>query len=297
MKRAAVVVNPLKFDDPGKFRDTVSAAMTEHGWAEPLWLPTTADDPGGGMVREALEAGVALVLASGGDGTVTACGGALAGRSVPLAIVPAGTGNLLARNLGLPLELDAALSAALAGADRHIDTGTVNGHPFLVMAGAGFDAKMLGGATESQKRRWGWAAYVFAAAKHLRDRPMRVILRADGGPPVRRWASTVVVGNVGSLQAGIPLLPEAQPDDGMLDVVVLTPGGLAGWLVLAAHVLARRGSTSRVTRLTARELRVDLGRQQPWQLDGEAMGQTRRLNLTISPGQLTLRCPAEPAAE
>ncbi len=298
-QRAAVVVNPIKFDDVGKFRDTVTAVLAGHGWAEPLWLPTTAEDPGGGQAEQAIREGAGLILACGGDGTVTACGGAMAGRGVPMAIVPAGTGNLLARNLGIPLDEQAALEVALTGSDRQLDVGTVNGHQFLVMAGAGFDAKMLGGASESQKRRLGWAAYALAAVKYLGDRPMRVTLRADGRPPVRRRSSSVVIGNVGSLQAGIPLLPDARPDDGLLDVVVLTPGGLAGWLILAAHVFARRGSSDRVFRLTARKLKVDLGRAQPWQLDGETMGTARELDMTVSPRDLILRCPAEsiPAPE
>ncbi len=293
MSRAAVVVNPTKHDDLGAFRTAVCAAMAAHGWSEPLWSQTTPDDPGEGLARAAVQARVDLVVASGGDGTVTACAAGLLGSGIPLAVLPAGTGNLLARNLGLPLGLDDALDVALTGADRPLDVGSANGRPFLVMAGLGFDAKMLDGASERLKKRLGWAAYGLSGLRHLWDRPMRVRLRADGGPPLRRRASGIVVGNVGSLQGGLPLLPAALPDDGQLDVLVLTARGWAGWLALAAHVLLRRNATARVARLTVREVRIEFDRAQLWQLDGEVMGSTRRLVVAIQAGVLLLRVPRE----
>jgi YegS/Rv2252/BmrU family lipid kinase len=291
MNRAAVVVNPTKHSDLKKLRAAVGAAMSDHGWSEPLWLETTADDPGEGQARAAVAARADLVLASGGDGTVTACAAGVAGSGIPLGILPAGTGNLLARNLGLPLDLDEALVVALAGTDRQLDMGTANGRPFVAMAGIGLDAKMMDGTSEALKKRLGWAAYGVSALRYLRDRPMRVRLRADGEPPLRRRAVGIIVGNVGWLQGGVPLLPEAQPDDGRLDVLVLTARGWTGWLALAAHVLLRR-STSRVARLVIRELRIDVDRPQPWQLDGEVMGSTRQLAIAVQVGQLLMRVPA-----
>jgi YegS/Rv2252/BmrU family lipid kinase len=289
--RAAVVANPTKFDDLANFRAAVCAAMATRGWSEPLWLETTADDPGQGMAGKAAAERVDLVLACGGDGTVIACAEGLAGCRIPLAVIPAGTGNLLARNLGLPLGLDAALVVALTGDDMALDMGSANGKPFVVMAGIGLDAKMLESTSDALKKRVGWAAYALSALRHLRDRPMRVRLRADGGPPLRRRAGGVIIGNVGRLQAGVPLLPDAKPDDGLLDVAVLTASGWAGWLALAAQLLLRR-ATPRVTRLAFRELRIDLDRPQPWELDGEVIGRTRQLVINVQAGQLLLRGPA-----
>jgi YegS/Rv2252/BmrU family lipid kinase len=292
MSRAAVIANPAKVDDLEKFRDQVRAAMTERGWTEPLWLETTPEDPGEGQARAAVRAGVDVVVASGGDGTVTSCATGLAGSGTPLAVIPAGTGNLLARNLGLPLDLGEALVVALTGTDQKLDLGIANGKPFLAMAGLGLDAKMLDSTSEPAKARFGWAAYAASVLAHLRDQPMRVSLRADGGPPLRRRASGVIVGNVGWLQGGLPLLPDAKPDDGRLDVVVLTAQGWASWLAVAAHVLLRRrGETGRVARSTFRDLRIDVDREHPWELDGELMGRTRRLAITIHPEKLLLRVP------
>ena len=236
------------------------------------------------------------MLASGGDGTITACVSGVAGTGVPLGVLPCGTGNLLARNLGLPLSLDEALAVALAGADRRLDVGTANGRPFVVMAGMGFDAQLLAGASEQLKRRLGWAAYVLAALRHLRDRPVRIALRADSGPPRRQWASGVVIGNVGLLQGNVRLLPAAAPDDGVLDVAVLTAWRWTQWLGLAAAVLTGRG-TGRLTYLTCRELLLRASRAQAWQVDGEVMGRTRQLRVTLRPGSLLVRVPPGTAAQ
>jgi diacylglycerol kinase family enzyme len=294
VSRAAVVVNPVKFDDQEEFRATVGSAMTEHGWSEPMWLETTPEDPGEGQARAAAKAGVDLVIACGGDGTAASSAAGLAGSGIPLALIPLGTGNLLARNLGLLMDLGDALTVALTGGNRQLDVGIANDSLFLTMAGLGLDAKMLDGASEPVKKRFGWAAYVVSALRHLRDRPMRVSLRTDAGRPVRRWASGVIVGNVGELQGGLPLLPDAQPDDGQLDVVVLTARGWGDWLAVAMHMVLRRpGTTAQVMRRTFRELRIDVNRAHLWELDGEVMGSTRHLVITIRPGTLVVRVPSD----
>jgi YegS/Rv2252/BmrU family lipid kinase len=289
--RAAVVVNPTKHADGAKFRAEVSEAMAARGWSDPLWLETTPDETGRGLAEAAVKEQVDVVLASGGDGTVTACAEGVAGSGVPLAVLPAGTGNLLARNLGLPLALDQALAVGLTGRDRSLDMGNANGHPFVAMAGIGFDAMLLESTGEPLKKRLGWVAYAVSALRHLRARPVRATLRADGGPALRRRASGIIVGNVGALQGGLALLPGAEPDDGVLDLMVLTARGWSGWLALAIDVMARRTRTSRVARSEFRELRVQLARPQLWELDGEVMGMTRQLVVVVQPGQLLVRVP------
>ena len=289
--RAAVVVNPTKHPDGERFRAEVCAGMAAQGWSEPLWLETTPEDTGRGQAEDAVAQHVDVVLASGGDGTVTACAEGVAGSGVPLAVLPAGTGNLLARNLGLPLAQDQALAVALDGQDRRLDVGSANGRPFVAMAGIGFDAMLLDSTGEPLKKKLGWVAYALSALRHLRARPVRATLRADGGRVLRRRASGIIIGNVGALQGGVTLLPGAEPDDGLLDLMVLTARGWSGWLALTADVMLRRDRTGRVARTVFRELRVQLDRPQLWELDGEVMGTTRELVVAVRPGRLLVRVP------
>ena len=292
MSQAAVIVNPTKLDDVEDFRKAVHQAMDDHGWDEPVWQETTADDPGRGQAEAAVARQVDLVIACGGDGTVTACAEGVAGTGVPLAVIPLGTGNLLARNVGVPMGLEEALKVALGGVQRPIDAGRANGSLFVVMAGLGLDARMLDDTSEPAKKRFGWLAYALTAVRHLADRPMKVTVQVDGGRRRQFRSSAVVVGNVGWLQGGVPLLPDAQPDDGVLDVVVLISRGLAGWLAVAADILLRRPAHGGTHRIRFSELQVTLDSEQPWELDGEVMGSTRRLRVVAEPGALLLRVPS-----
>ena len=290
VQRAAVVVNPTKIPEPGPFRQHLTSAMTSGGWADPLWLETTPEQTGAAQATEAVKAGADLVIAAGGDGTVTACASGLAGSQVPLAILPVGTGNLLALNLGIPVDFDRAVAVGLTGEDRQIDLGTANGRPFVAMAGLGIDANLLQSTSEQAKRRFGYAAYVVAALRHLRDRPIRVTIETDGGPPRRYRATGVIAGNVGWLQGGLPLLPQASPDDEVLDLVVLTAHDLVSWLIFAAHVITRRDA-QKVFRSTFRRLTIRTASDQLWELDGEVIGTTRKLDIAMHEDKVRLRVP------
>lgn len=289
--QSAVVVNPVKVNDLDEHRRIVNAALTDAGWPEPQWFVTTVEDSGFVQAREALEHGADVVFACGGDGTVVECVRALVGTDAALAVLPAGTGNLLAANLGLPNDPAAGVTVATQMGRRHLDVGVVEDRCFVVMAGMGFDADMVVSTSEWLKARIGVAAYVWSALQRLQDRPMRVSVRLDDDPPLRRRVRTVIVGNVGRLQGGVRLLVAAEPDDGHLDVAIIAPRSLLHWLRLTWGVLRRHDKIARMEVLRARRVEIISDRDQPRQLDGDAIAPGRTLTVTLRPRALVLCVP------
>jgi YegS/Rv2252/BmrU family lipid kinase len=291
VSRAAVVHNPTKVTDLPALKRRVEPVMAQAGWEPPLWLETTVEDPGAGMAKEAVEQGCDVVFVAGGDGTVMAAATTLAGTGVPLAILPTGTGNLLARNLDLPFtDEGACLRIGLSGRTRAIDVGAVEDRKFVVMAGLGFDAAMMRDAPEGLKKRVGWPAYVVSATKHLRGRGIRVTLTLDDAEPLQRRVRTVVVGNVGKLQGNIPLLPDAVPDDGVLDVVVIATRNVLDWARVGTRVLRRADVPDRrMERFTAKHIVIEASESQPRQLDGDVIEDGRRLDIQVEAGALLVK--------
>ncbi len=295
--RPAVVANPAKVKDGGRRHRELRAALARAGWPEPLWLETTREDPGGGQTRQAVQAGAEVIFACGGDGTVTACASELAGTDAALAVVPSGTGNLLAANLKLPAHPADAVAAALARGRRRLDVGVVEGRCFTVMAGMGFDAQMLRDTPETLKARLGWPAYVIAAARHLCEIPMQVSISLDGAPPFTRRARSVLVGNVGELRGGLRLLPGAQPDDGLLDVAVLMPPRRRDWLPLAWSLIRHRPTAPLMETFQAKQVQVTSDRAHPRELDGELIEPAHTLTAAVRPAALWLCVPRPRSAD
>jgi diacylglycerol kinase family enzyme/membrane-associated phospholipid phosphatase len=294
----AVILNPIKVEDPAAFRALVDARAAELGWSAPTWYETTIADPGRSMAHDAALNGAELVVVCGGDGTVRTVCAELAGTGIPVGVVPAGTGNLLARNLALPLYLNAAVDVALNGQDRAIDLVRIAGdliepeEHFLVMAGMGFDAAIMEGANEQLKAKVGWLAYVVAGVRNLMFPAVRVDVSVDDGPFTRHRARTIVVGNVGFLQAGLPLLPEATIDDGRIDVVLINPRRFLSWLLVVVRVIGRRKKTDEtVNRMTGRKVVVVASHDTPRQVDGDPIGAGRELICECLPGKLLVRVP------
>jgi len=290
--RVAVVFNPATGggDSAGRKRDTLEAL--EGAGLEVLWLETTPEDPGQGLTAKAVAEGAELVMAQGGDGTVMACVTGLAGTDVPLAVLPGGTGNLLATNFDVPADLEGAVEVALHGDRVHLDVAAMDDDRFVVMGGVGFDAAMLRDADPRLKEHLGAVAYVLSGFKHLRRRATRFRLRLDDRR-IERTGQGVLVGNLGRLQGGLPVMPDARPDDGLLDVAVLQTRTVADWLALAVRVLLRRRRKDpQLEAFQARRVEIDCDRPQPVERDGDPLDTPRdHLVIEVVPGALTLCVP------
>ena len=295
--RAAVIVNPIKVGDGVAFRRKVTRALAVRGFEDPLWLETREDDAGNAMAKRAIEHESDLVLVAGGDGTVRVVCAALAYTGIPVGVIPAGTGNLLARNLHIPLDLDDALERILEGRDRRIDLVKVHGDGldtdrFAVMAGLGLDAAIISDAPPHLKAQIGWTAYLVSAAKNINHPSVKVRISLDDEEPLERRVRTVVVGNVGMLQANIPLLPDARPDDGLIDVVVIAPRRVTQWPLVFWRVMTRTKRTEMyLERFTGRKVEIVAAVDVQRQLDGDGIGPGRSLTAEVEPGCLVVRVP------
>ena len=297
--RWAVVANPTKLSD-------VDAALVRRRLAEeghdPLWLETTADDPGRAMTREALDAGVELVLAAGGDGTIRVVAAVLAGTDVAMGIIPVGTGNLLARNLSLPLDVAGAVEVALGESERRIDTVLLTvdgGEPdrFAVMAGTGLDAMIMDSVDDRLKKYIGPGAYFIAATKALGRLPVPVQLTVDGKHHKRR-SIICVIGNCGELTGDLELIPGAEPDDGRLYLYVAFPSRPSHWLKAFLRLATRRPQKDdHVQVWSGRRVEIRLQEREAYEMDGDVEGEARVLVAEIDPGSLRIRAAAAHRAD
>ena len=310
--KIAVVWNPSKTD-----KETLEAALGDalpDGSAPEIsWWETTVEDPGRGAAKSALAAGADLVLVAGGDGTVRAAAEHLADVSatVDLGIIPLGTGNLLARNLDVPInDIPAAFVRALEGDSRVVDVGWVEveladgmeRHAFLVMVGFGIDAHMIAETDDDLKDKAGWLAYVESLGRALAaSEVVPFHITKDGEPARDEEGHTLLIANCGSLQGGITLLPDAEPDDGELDYLVLSAEGLGEWLGTLKTMMWDNGlkrlvsksddvtSTEAVNHGRAKTLDVSLPEARAFEIDGEEIGETKSFSVSIQPAAIRVR--------
>lgn len=282
----AVIANPVSGNSGDD--DEIRAAFAAVG-VEPEWLPTTQDDPGVGQAAAAIAHDAETVVACGGDGTVRAVLQSVAGTTVMLGVVPLGTGNLLAANLGLQTGLD-AVHAAVHGPPSSMDIGVVNKERFAVMAGVGFDALMIRDANPVLKRRFGSAAYVLSALRNVHKRVFRAVVTADGSETFSGRTAMVLVGNCGTVTGGLEVFPDARHDDGLLDVAVLSARGVRQWSSVLWRLLRGRPQrTELVHRYQGREVSVTLSRPVAYEIDGEIRDPAANLSFRIEPRALTVR--------
>ncbi|ALE06231.1 diacylglycerol kinase [Arthrobacter sp. ERGS1:01] len=294
--RAALIVNPLKCKTID-VRQIVSTACTGEGWAESLFLETTADSPGVAQTRHALSEGVDLVIAAGGDGTVRCVAQALQNTGTALGLIPLGTGNLLARNLGLNISNPgAAAREALRGSDHPIDViGAILDQDkaqqlFVVMAGLGFDAAVMADTNVNLKESLGWLAYIEAGIRKLPGRPVKASISIDGGPASAHRLRGIMSGNCGKLQGGVEIFPGARFDDGSFDLMTLAPSGTFGWMGVLAGLLSRgRSKDPSIQYFRGKKAEISLAKPQALQLDGDPLGDVSHVILTIDAGALLVR--------
>lgn len=224
---------------------------------------------------------------------VQRCVDALAGTQAALAIVPAGTANLLAANLGIPDTLAEAVRVGLHGDRRLLDTGSVNGEHFVVMAGAGFDARMIKQAGRRMKKRFGRAAYLYTGAQNLTARRVKTVIKVDGVRFFEGRASCVLAGNVGKILGGLQAFPQAQPDDGLLELGVVTASNPAQWVRALGRAALGQAARSPFAHLTrGKQIRIRFGQRLPYELDGGARPPARKLRIKVHPSSITVCVPA-----
>jgi diacylglycerol kinase family enzyme len=271
--------------------------LAQEGVADPLWLEVKKSRKAPKRARRALAEGAELIFVWGGDGTVQRCVDAVAGTGAVLAILPAGTANLLATNLRVPGNLTAAVRVGLHGARRQLDTGTVNGEHFAVMAGAGLDARMISDADRGMKDRVGRAAYLYTGARNLSSDRVKATVKADGQRFFTGRVSCVLVGNVGRVLGGIEAFSGAQPGDGLLDLGVVTAKNSVEWARTLGRVALGRADQSPFVAITrGRKFVVRFSRPVPYELDGGARPAATRLRIKVRPASITV-CVPEGTAE
>jgi diacylglycerol kinase (ATP) len=275
--------------------DELRRVLADEGVTEPLWYEVPKSRKASKSARRAVDAGADLVFAWGGDGTVQRCIDALAGSGAALAILPAGTANLLATNLNVPTDLAHAVRIGLHGRRHQLDTGRINGEHFAVMAGAGFDARMIARSDAAMKDRLGRVAYVWTGARSTHAPRVKASVRVDGRVFHKGKVACVLIGNVSQILGGIRVFPDSRPDDGRLELGVLTAHGTAQWARTLGRVATERAEKSPFVRST-QGTKFDIRFDKPvvYELDGGTRRAVKHLRVRVRPASVTVCLPEAP---
>jgi diacylglycerol kinase (ATP) len=268
--------------------------LGRQGVADPMWVEVAKSRFVPEQVKRVLDGGAELLLVWGGDGTVQRSIDAIDGSKTPLAILPAGTANLLATNLGIPQDIQQAVAIGLEGERRKLDVGSFNGERFAVMAGAGFDAAMLEQAEGTLKDRLGRVAYVWSGSQNLRSKPFKAKIEVDGAPWYAGAASCILVGNVGRLFGGVEVFQDARPDDGRLELGVVNADGVVDWMRTIARTAAGHPERSPLVQTTtAKKIKVKLNRKVLYEVDGGDREKVRAFTVKVQPAAITICLPPQ----
>jgi diacylglycerol kinase (ATP) len=289
-RRVAVIFNPNsgphRWNGASRRRRLLAAALSS---VAVEWVETTEHEPGSQATRRALARGVDLVLACGGDGTVMACASALVGSSIPLAIVPGGTGNIIAASLQIPRTADRAVAVALGGRRKSLDVCTSHDDRLFFAGSVGVSAAIMKDASPALKNRFGMIAYVLSTARHLLDETRDYQIVLPGGAEIHRRAHGVLVGNYAGLIRSTRF-PSAALDDGLIEVGILRLRPLRAWL-------PGRRSADAVLRpplewLQVEQVEVYCKRPDLVENNGEPCGRLQSLTVSVRPRALTVCVPS-----
>jgi diacylglycerol kinase (ATP) len=292
MTKVAVIAHTAKSFGDGL--PELRRELARQGVDDPLWIEVPKSRFAPKQVKRALDEGSELLFVWGGDGTVQRCIDAMAGSEMALAILPAGTANLLATNLRVPQDIQQAVAIGLRGARRKLDVGRFNGERFAVMAGAGFDASMIQQADGTLKDRFGRVAYVWTGSENLRAKPFKAKIDVDGVPWYVGAASCILVGNVGRLFGGIEVFEDARPDDGRLEVGVVKADGITDWVRTLARTAVGHPERSPLVQATsATKIKVKLNRKVLYEVDGGDREKVKSFTIKVQPAAITICLPKE----
>jgi diacylglycerol kinase (ATP) len=270
--------------------------LDRSGVTDPLWTEVPKSKYAPERVERALADGAETIFVWGGDGMVQRAVDAMAGTDARLAILPAGTANLFASNLGIPDDIGAAVHVGLSGRERRLDLGKMNGEHFAVMAGAGLDARMTRDVDGGPKDRYGRLAYIWAASKNLRVEPFKARIEVNGDLWYDDEASCLLVGNVGALFGGLEAFESASPEDGQLELGVTHAESLGQWARTVARTAIGSAAKSPFVQATkAERIDVELKPKVLYELDGGDRKEVKRLKVKVKPGALTVMVPKEDA--
>src|SRR5918994_829833 len=291
MTTVAVVAHAGKAFDGGLLQ--LRRELERQGVSDPRWYEVPKSRKAPSRFRRAIKEGAELVFVWGGYGTLQRCIDALDGADVPIAIVPAGTANLPASNPYIPKDIEQAVSIGLHGAHRKLDVGRINGERFAVMAGAGIDALMIREADAGLKDRIGRVAYVWTGVNQLGRKPFEASIKVDGSTWFKGKASCVLLGNFGELFAGVEAFEDARPDDGMLELGVVTADSVLDWVRTIGRTGVGASSASPFVQVTkARSANVQFDRKVLYELDGGDRKEVKKLAIEIEPAAVDVCVPA-----
>ena len=272
--------------------DELRRTLADNGYDTPIWYEVAKSSRAAKAVRRAVKKGATLLFIWGGDGMVQRCIDAVRGLDVVLAIVPAGTGNLVATNLGIPKDIRKAVDIGLHGDRRKMDVGRINGERFAAMAGTGFDAVMIADTSEAEKNDLGRLAYLRSGLRAFQAKSVRMRVRIDGAKWFKGKASCAIVGNIGRVTGGVPLFHDASPFDGYLDVGVVTAKNLWQWLDVFLDVLRGKDPGDvHLERTRAKKVDIKLVKARRYELDGSIRPRIRHLKIRVEAAAVTVCLP------